>query len=222
MDHVGALPESKGHDAILVVVCRLTKQAIFIPVRTDDTAPQLADHFVRHVFSKHGLPADIVSDRGSLFVSKFWASLCKALEIQSNLSTAYHPQTDGQTERTIQTLEQYLRTFINYQQDDWYDQLPLAEFVYNNAPHSATGVSPFFANKGFHPRLTISLKDIPAHEAHRAASDLKELHSHLRERSLRSFRRPSSRANPELERGDSGVAGLAKCEDQATNEETGS
>jgi hypothetical protein len=181
MDHIEALPLSATFDSILVIVCRLTKQAIFIPTNTIDTAKDLAQHFITHVFSKHGLPADIVSDRGRLFVSKFWSSLCQALDITSNLSTAYHPETDGQTERVNQILEQYLRIYTNYQQDDWTSQLPLAEFVYNNTPHSATGVSPFFANKGYHPRLTISLDGIPAHEAHMVATDLKTLHQHLRD-----------------------------------------
>jgi hypothetical protein len=181
MDHIEELPNSEGFNSILVIVDRLSKQAIFIPTNTTDTAAHLAQQFIKNVFAKHGLPADIISDRGRLFVSKFWQSLCEALDISSNLSTAYHPQTDGQTERTNQTLEQYLRIFVNYQQDDWATQLPLAEFVYNNTPHSATGVSPFFANKGFNPRLTISLKDIPSHEAHLAATDLKALHGYLRE-----------------------------------------
>src|SRR6202040_3171256 len=77
--------------------------------------------------------------------------------------------------------EQYLRIHTNYLQDDWTSQLPFTKFVYNNTPHSATGVSPFFANKGYHPRLTISLEGIPAHEAHMVATDLKTLHQHLRD-----------------------------------------
>jgi transposase InsO family protein len=181
MDYIEELPLSDGYDSILVVVDRLTKQAIFLPAHTTDTAIDLARQFIQHVFTKHGLPAHIVSDRGKLFVSRFWRSLCKALDVNSDLSTAYHPETDGQTERVNQSLEQYLRIYINYQQDDWATQLPLAEFVYNNTPHSATGVSPFFANKGYHPRLTINLTDVPAHEAHLAAENLRDLHQYLRE-----------------------------------------
>ena len=86
MDHIEALPLSATFDLILVVVCQLTKQAIFIPTNTTDTTWELAQHFTLHVFSKHGLPTDIVSDRGRLFVSKFWSSLCQALDITSNLS----------------------------------------------------------------------------------------------------------------------------------------
>ncbi|KAG5720268.1 hypothetical protein E4T56_gene3342 [Termitomyces sp. T112] len=179
MDHIVELPDSKGFDAILVVVCRLTKQALFIPCHTTDTAPDFAKLFLKHVFSKHGLPDDIVSDRGPLFVSHFWQSLCKALKIKTSLSTAYHPETDRQTERVNQTLEQYLCLYINYLQNNWRAELPLAEFTYNNTPHFATGVSPFYANKGYNPRLTLSLKDIPSHVAHEVAEDLQSLHQFL-------------------------------------------
>ncbi|KAG5715266.1 hypothetical protein E4T56_gene2989 [Termitomyces sp. T112] len=166
MDHIVELPDSEGFDAILVVICRLTKQALFIPCHTTDTAPDFAKLFLEHIFSKHRLPDDIVSNRGPLFVSHFWQSLCKALEIKTSLSTAYHPETNRQTERINQTLEQYLRLYINYLQNDWRAELPLTEFTYNNTPHSTTRVSPFYANKGYNPRLTLSLKDIPSHIAH--------------------------------------------------------
>ncbi|KAE8216955.1 hypothetical protein CF319_g8841, partial [Tilletia indica] len=151
MDFVEALPNSFGFDAILVIVERLTKMALFIPTYTTLTSPDLAKLYLQHVFSKHGLPDTIVSDRGSEFTSSFWRSLCKLLGIKQALSTAYHPQTDGQTERVNQSLEQYLRTFTNYQQSDWSDFLPLAEFAYNNSEHSTTQTTPFFANKGYHP-----------------------------------------------------------------------
>jgi len=98
VDHIVALPESNECDAIMVVVCRLTKQAIFVPCRTRDTAAILAKHFIKNVFRKHGLPTDIISDRGTMFTASFWQSLCKALDVHTNLSTVYHPQTDGQTE----------------------------------------------------------------------------------------------------------------------------
>jgi hypothetical protein len=164
----------------MVTACRLTKGGIFIPSKTTDDAEDFANHFLTHIFAKHGLPCDIISDRGPLFVSKFWTALCKSLKIKLNLSTAYHPETDGQTERLNQTLEQYIRMFTSYLQDDWKQQLPIAEFTYNNTPHSATGVSPFFANKGFHPRLSISFDNIPSHEARLVAADLKDLHNHLK------------------------------------------
>jgi hypothetical protein len=195
VDHIVELPMSGGHDAIMVVVCRLTKQAIFVPCHTTDNSDDLAKLFIRDVFSKHGLPVDIVSDRGTMFTSKLWTSLCDILSIRQNLSTAYHPQTDGQTERTNQTLEQYLRMFVNYDQDDWVEWLPLAEFVFNNTPSDATGLTPFFANKGYHPRLTLSLKDVPSHKAHLKAQELKQVHEYLKEGIQQSNRNYEKQAN---------------------------
>ena len=118
MDFIEQLPPSDGFDTILVVVDRLTKMALFIPTYATDDAPRLASILLTHVFSKHGTPVDIVSDRGKHFVSRFWASLCTLLGIKSNLSTAYHPETDGQTECVNQILKQYLRLYINYEQDN--------------------------------------------------------------------------------------------------------
>ena len=181
MDFIEGLPLSEGFDSILVIVDRLTKMALFIPTHKTLTTPQLARLFIEHVFSKHGTPQDIVSDRGRHFISRFWATLCNALHIQSNLSTAYHPETDGQTERVNQILEQYLRIYTNYQQDDWCELLPLAEFAYNNTPHTATGVSPFFANKGFHPLLSISPPDPSSPLAADVANDLISLQHYLQD-----------------------------------------
>jgi hypothetical protein len=107
------------------------------------------------VIRLHGLPDDIVSDRGPQFASRFWSCLFKLLGTKTNLSSAYHPQSDGQTERVNQILEQYLRCFINYQQDNWVDLLPLAEFTYNNTTHASTKTTPFYANYGYHPRFDI-------------------------------------------------------------------
>ena len=140
--------------------CRLTKMALFIPTFCNIDAQDLAHIFLSHVFAKHGTPTDIVSDRGKHFISQFWRSLFQLLDIKANLSTAYHPETDSQTECVNQILEQYLRVYINYQQDDWVNLLPLAEFAYNNTSQSATMVTPFFANKGFHPKLEVSLDSV--------------------------------------------------------------
>ena len=157
MDFIVELPPSDGYDAIYVCVDRLTKMAHFIPTTSNVTAEQAAQLYCRHVWKHHGLPIDIISDRGSQFVSHFTRSLLKRLDIKGNRSTAYHPQSDGQTERVNQTLEQYLRIYCDYQQDDWQQLLPLAEFVYNNTQSSSTKVSPFFANYGFHPRCSVSV-----------------------------------------------------------------
>jgi len=181
MDFIDGLPDSNGFNSILVIVDRFTKMARFIPTVTTIDSPALATIFLREIFSRHGVPADIVSDRGKHFISHFWSSLCDLLHIKSNLSTAYHPETDGQTERLNQILEQYLRVYVNYQQDDWASLIPLAEFAYNNAPHSATQVSPFFALQGFHPNITIYQEDVPSVEASKIAHSLDSLHEYLRE-----------------------------------------
>src|SRR5271169_5884811 len=157
MDFIETLPTSSGHDSVLVVVDRLSKQSIFIPTTIHCTSEDLAVLFVTHVFSKHGVPEHVTSDRGSEFVSRFFRSLGKALDMKLHFTSGYHPKGDGQTERTNQTLEQYLRIYCDYQQDDWYNLLPLAEFVYNNAKHSSIQTSPFYANYGYHPRCTIKV-----------------------------------------------------------------
>src|SRR6266481_3758281 len=179
MDFIEGLPLSDGHDTILVIMCHLTKMALFIPTFQDIDAEDLAMLFLVHVFSKHGTPSNIISDHGKHFISWFWRSLCQLLNIKANLSTAYHPEMDGQTERVNQILEQYLRVYINYQQDDWVHLLPLAEFTYNNMTHSAMNVTPLPTNKGFHPKLEVSLDSVPSEHAHKMAADLKELHQYL-------------------------------------------
>src|SRR5882724_10176251 len=136
----------------------------------------LARIFLSQVFAKHVTPTDIICDWGKHFILRFWQFLCQLLGIKANFSMAYHPETDGQTERVNQILEQYLQVYINYQQDDWVNLLPLAEFVYNNTSHSATMVTPFFANKGFHPKLKVSLEPVVSDTTHQVATDLKELH----------------------------------------------
>ena len=166
LDFITDLPVSKGFDAILTVVDRFTKMAHFLPCTKSITSQETADLVMREVFKHHGLPDDIISDRGPQFISKFWKHMFKLLHISVKLSSGYHPETNGQTERTNQTLEQYLRCFINYQQDDWVDYMHLAEFAYNNSTHSSTGYSPFFANTGCHPRWTMNAHpDVPTNPA---------------------------------------------------------
>jgi hypothetical protein len=157
MDFIMELPPSSGYNAVYVCVDRLTKMAHFIPTTTEVTAEETARLYCRDVWRLHGLPADIVSDRGAQFISKFTRRLLELLDIEGNRSTSHHPQSDGQTERVNQTLEQYLRVYCDYQQDDWCDLLPVAEFVYNNMQNASTLVSPFLANYSYHPHSTIPL-----------------------------------------------------------------
>ncbi|SOV07075.1 uncharacterized protein UDID_18713 [Ustilago sp. UG-2017a] len=184
MDLIEQLPPSSGFTAILVVVDRLTKMATFVPTTNTLDAPKLAKLFLRHVYSKHGLPTSIVSDRGSEFTSHFWRSLSALLGIGNHFSSAYHPQSDGQTECVNQVLEQYLRGYSNHLQTNWSDLLPLAEFSYNNAEHASTQLTPFFTNYGYHPRFSFDNTDpasLPLFPAARSYADqLKQLHEYVR------------------------------------------
>jgi hypothetical protein len=156
-DLIVELPLSNGFDSIFVVVDRFTKRAHFIPTFTTLSASGAAKLFRDHVWTQHGWPKKIVSDRGQQFAAKFTLELNRLLGVQTALSTAYHPQTDGQTERTNQELEQYLRLYTNFMQDDWSDWLSTTEFAYNNRVHSTTGFSPFFLEYGRHPRTPLSV-----------------------------------------------------------------
>ena len=153
LDWITDLPPSHYHDAVLVVVDRLTKQALFIPTTKSMAAPDVAFLFVQHVVRVHGLPETLVSNRDLVFTSHFWRRLLELCGIRANRSSAFHLQTDGQTERLNSVLEKYLRMYCDYQQTDWASLLPLAEFSYNNSKHSATSLNPFFANYGFHPNM---------------------------------------------------------------------
>jgi hypothetical protein len=180
MDFIKHLLESDGHTTILVIVDRLSKQGIFIPTVDEITAPQLAQLFVIHVFSKHGVPLHVTCNRRSKFVSHFFQSLRQALDMKIHFTSGYHPEGDGQTEQLNQTLEQYLRIFCNYQQDNWSPLLPLGEFAYNNAPSASTGTSPFFANKGYHLNITVHPERKLASQCTREfVVNLNELHAEL-------------------------------------------
>ncbi len=154
-DLIEGLPESQGFTDILVVVDRHTKMAHFILTDNRLTAERLARTLLDEIFMRYGLPDRIVSDRGSEFASKLWKEVLRRLSVARDLSTAFHPQTDGQTERINQTLEHFIRNYCNYQQDNWSNLLSMAEFSYNNSRHSATGVSPFFALYGYNPRFEV-------------------------------------------------------------------
>jgi hypothetical protein len=142
---------------------------------------QLAQLFILHVFSKHGVPSHVTSDRGTEFVLHFFRSLRKALDMRLHFTSGYHPQGDRQTECTNQTLEQYLWIYCNYQQDNWKELLLLVEFAYNNAPSATTGISLFFANKGYHPNITVHPEhDLSSAKAQEFAVNLDDLHQELR------------------------------------------
>ena len=132
VDLIVELPASHGHNALLVVVDRLSKRAHIIPITSDINSVGIARVFLDHVWKLHGLLEEVISDCGTQFISQFMCELYATLGIKVAASTAYHPQTDDQTERVNQEIEQYLRLFINQCQDDWFKWISLAEFAYNN------------------------------------------------------------------------------------------
>ncbi|GJT25897.1 putative nucleotidyltransferase, ribonuclease H [Tanacetum coccineum] len=149
MDFIIKLPRtSSGHDAIWVVVDRLTKSAHFIAIREDFSTEKLAKVYLDRIVARHGVPVSIISDRDARFTSRLWQTFQKALGTRLDMSTAYHPQTDGQSERTIQTLEDMLRACVIDFGGSWDTHLPLAEFSYNNSFHSSIRCAPFEALYG--------------------------------------------------------------------------
>ncbi|GJV14491.1 putative reverse transcriptase domain-containing protein [Tanacetum coccineum] len=149
MDFITKLPKtSNGHDTIWVIVDRLTKSAHFIPTRETDSMETLTRLYIKEIVSRHGVPISIISDRDSHFTSRFWQSLQNALGTQLDMSTTYHPETDRQSERTIQTLEDMLRACVIDFGKGWEKHLPLVEFSYNNSYHASIKVAPFEALYG--------------------------------------------------------------------------
>ena len=153
VDLIMELPLSDGYDAIMVVVDKFTKHAHFLPttthLSTEGAALLLCDNVWRH----YGWPSTIISDRGTQFTAHFSQALNALLSIKTLLSTSYHPQTNGQTERVNQDLEQYLHLFTNFAQTDWNSWLAPAKFSYNNRIHSAMNYSPFFLEYSCYPCL---------------------------------------------------------------------
>jgi hypothetical protein len=144
MDFVVGLSHSpRGKDAIWVVIDRLTKVAHFIPMKQTSSAADLVPLYIKEVARLHGVPKSIVSDRHSKFVSKFWQSLHNAMRTKQDMSAAFHPQIDGQSERTIQTLEDMLCTCMLSWKGNWEDHLALAEFAYNNSYHASIKMAPY-------------------------------------------------------------------------------
>ncbi|KAJ9567106.1 hypothetical protein OSB04_003072 [Centaurea solstitialis] len=149
MDFVTKLPKTKkGHDAVWVIVDRLTKSAHFLPIKETYSIDKLAQLYVGEIVMRHGVPISIIADRDSRFTSRFWQSFQTTLGTRVDLSTAYHPQADGQTERTIQTLEDMLRACVLEFGGSWDDHLPLVEFSYNNSFHASIQCAPYEALYG--------------------------------------------------------------------------
>lgn len=175
MDFVVDLPPSNCGEVIcrniMTVTDRFSKERHLILVG-EISVDVVASLFLRFVFARHGLPNTIVLDRDPRFMSAFWQRLCQMLRIDHRASSTYHPESNGQSERTNQSMEHYLRAFVSYAQTDWAQWLPLAEFAANNQVSESTGISPFFATTGRNPRFTIdvtpSTQALPTRSVQRA------------------------------------------------------
>ena len=180
-------PESiaSGYTKILVIIDRLTEVATSLPCRNNIDSPELAPMFFEHVICKHGVPDIITTDRDKEFTSRFWDRGCYHLSINHRLSTAFHPQTEGQTERLKQPMEQYLQAFCNYKQDNWVELLPLAEFAFNNSIHHSALMTPFWANYNYHPTMQFKPPKDPSYrsqvQADSSMTGMKEADQMLRE-----------------------------------------
>lgn len=215
IDFVTGLPLSKdpvtelSYDAIMVIVDRFTKYAMMIPFRRDYTAVQLAHVLKDRLYRYHGIPKSIISDRDKLFTSNYWTTFLAEIGTQRKLSTAYHPQTDGQTERTNRTMKTYLKIYCNQKQDNWVALLPMAQMAYNNKTSEATGKTPYYANHGRHPNLFArTLPSTKAEAATQTVEEMKKTHKEMEERIQRAQAQSISHANkkrktaPQLKKGD--------------------
>ncbi len=152
MDFVTGLPRTtRNKDAILTVVDRCTKMTHLIPLNVMSSAADVAALFLKEIWRLHGVPRSIVSDRDGRFVSAFWQELMRLLGTRLRMSSAFHPQTDGQTERANDVAETTLRLYTEYDATDWDLQLPTVEFTMNNTVHASTGYTPFYLYQGYHP-----------------------------------------------------------------------
>ena len=155
LDFISGLPVSRGMSIILTIVDRFSKQVHFIPLAKLPSAAETADLLVQHVFRIHGLPTNILSDRGPQFVAKLWKSFCSSLGASVSLTSGYHPQTNGQCERANQSVETALRCLCQQKPSSWVGELPWIELAMNSLVSSSTGLSPFEAVLGYQPPLVL-------------------------------------------------------------------
>jgi len=181
VDFITKLPISKGHDSILVVCDRFLKMFHFVAMTEKTMAEGLAKLFRDNMWKLHGLPESVISDRGPQFAAGMTKELNKMLGIETKLSMAYHLEIDGQTERTNQELEQYLRMYVNHRQNNWAEWLAMAEFAFNNKVHTATKMSPFQVNYGREPRIGFDVRKKGKNEkVEEFVKEMKERHEEAR------------------------------------------
>jgi len=196
------LPVVAGKDAILVVCDRLSKMTHFVATTEGTSAEGLARLFRDNVWKLHGLPESVVSDRGPQFVAELTKELNRMLGIKTKLSTAFHPQTDRQTKRMNQEVEQYLRFFIEHRQKDWPEWLVMAEFVINNKVHTATKILPFMANYGKELRMELRMGgDIRKKGKVESATELAERMKKVHEKAEAALRKMQEEMKRYADRG---------------------
>jgi hypothetical protein len=193
MDFISGFPEVKGFDGVMVVVDRFSKYGIFRPTPKNCSAETAAEEFYRHLVKLFGIPTDIVSDRDARFTGRFWTHLFNMMGTELKFSTANHPQTDGQTERMNQLLEEYLRHYVTASQRNWLELLDTAQFCYNLHRSSATGFSPFELALGYQPltpsEVALQKKEGPCPAAYRFARNKHEMLEEAQDSLAKAVRR---------------------------------
>jgi hypothetical protein len=191
MDFVGPFPESGGYDYLWVIICRLTSMVHLVPIRTTTKASELAWLYIKEIVRLHGLAESIVSDRDSKFTSRFWRETHKLLGAKLLMSTSFHPQTDGASERAIRSIAQILRAMVRPDQWDWTEKIPMVEFALNSTISSSSGFAPFELNYGYIPIMSTGFAPQPVsvpgvkHFVERALQNLTEAHDAIIESRVR-------------------------------------
>lgn len=209
MDFIPELPKSNGYDNCLVIVDKLTKYGIFIPTQTTIDEKETAQLFFKHVVTHFGLPRQVITDRDARWRNSFWKQVCQHMNITRALTTAHHPQADGQTEILNQHIEIALRAYISPQLDDWSDHLDGLALSYNTTPHTATGYSPAYLLRGYQPTTVSNLmhnanaiprpyldstsltggdREVPSSSIHAAADEMNEQFVADRQRAQQALR----------------------------------